>query len=287
MIRVSGRDLSYVRTSNLPLFDEPPVVEVRMGLHIRPIEMKARHVAALYDNFATRYPIVEELPLAPIQVEQFGRVPESGVQFELSNRLPLPRLVFLSADRSSLVQIQDRQFCCFWRKAREGGDYPQYENLRADFLKNVVEYSEYISNSGIGSVQVVQAEIAYVNEISTERTARPDVLSYKLPSLKATPTESRLPESSATSISQHFTYRNKNGVDYARLHIAAEPRIAKSGPALRMSLAYRGEPSELSPSREPVVDLLLRFFDEGHDQIVRAFAANTTAEAHKAWRRVQ
>src|SRR5207253_3100887 len=124
---MADQPLPYVRAPDLPLFESPPVTEVSMGVHAQGLKLRAVDLGALHVRFADRYPLVEEHPPAPIQVEQFGTGLAPRVQFEFLNRPPLPMLVFLAEDRTSLVQVQEGYFQCAWRRSTEEATYPRYE----------------------------------------------------------------------------------------------------------------------------------------------------------------
>ncbi|MBB5110538.1 uncharacterized protein (TIGR04255 family) [Micromonospora echinospora] len=280
--------LSYTRTADLPLFERPPVREVSMALQFKQLELRAVDLGRLRELLRDRYPEVEERAPAPLQMENFARGHRLGMQFQfaLMERPPIPMVIFTSADRSSLVQVQGDRFACAWRRT-DGVDYPQYSSLREVFVQNVVSFNNFVEETCGADIKVSQAEISYVNEIPTPDGVRPDALGSAVP-LPYSGKNLVQPEVSAVSVSQRITFRTRDaggGVDYARLHIEAEPVAADHESGLRLSLLYRGEPYERD-RHSPGLAPLMGFFDEGHDQIVRGFAANTTEEAHQLWGRI-
>lgn len=195
-------------------------------------------------------------------------------------------LVFIDEDRSSLVQIQENRFYCAWRRSTEEAVYPRYEKFREDYIRNIAVFAEFAIEVGIGDLSAKHGEISYVNEIRVEGDDRPDTLAYHLPAIVDPEASPTFPEISAVGVSQRFTFRNSEGVDYARLYVIAEPMLADADSQLRLTLSYRGEPYERFEG-EPSMVTAMRFFDEGHDQIVRAFAANTTPAAQEVWGRIK
>jgi len=111
---MTGQLQAYTRPPDLPLFERPPVTQVDMGLQIQALKLRAIDLGALHSRFERHYPVIEEHPPSPLQIEQFPGKPLSGVhfQFQLLDRLPLPMLVFFSEDRSSLVQVDSSRFFC-------------------------------------------------------------------------------------------------------------------------------------------------------------------------------
>jgi uncharacterized protein (TIGR04255 family) len=277
---------SYTRSKDLPVFERAPVTEVNIGVQFQGVKLQAVQLGALHARFAKQYPVVEEHLPPPLQIEQFQRKSPSGIHFQvqLLDRPPLPMLVFLAEDRASLVQVDNSRFFCAWRRSSQDVTYPRYEALREEFIRNLTIFDEFTTELGLEDKPVTQAEIAYVNDIPVSDERRPDILFYGLPTLSGDAAMSA-DEVSAVSTAQHFTYRTLDAVDYARLHISAEPVVVDSEKALRLVLVYRGEPHERF-SEASGISTIMRFLDEGHDRIVRAFTLNTTSDAHNTWGRI-
>ncbi|MEV4267781.1 TIGR04255 family protein [Kribbella sp. NPDC049584] len=272
---------SYTRAPGLPLFERPPVTEVSMGVSFEGLKLRVIDLGDLHRRFMSDYPVAEEHPPVPLQIERFGRAAQSGVEFQFLDFPPMPMVVFLAEDRASLIQIQDNRFHCAWRRVEEDTAYPRYEKFREGFLRNIKEFADQI---GREDLPVTQAEINYINDIPMDSSLRPDVLASLLPLSDIGQSSGMAPlDASSASTAQHFTFKTKEGVDYARLHIAAE-LVPAGSDTVRLALTYRGEPSERFPNMS-AIEMMMAFLDEGHDQIVRAFAANTTAEAQKGWGR--
>ena len=85
---------------------------------------------------------------------------------------------------------------------------------------------EFGQNPGLRDY-LEEAEISYVNHISLVDTRRSDIMVGDLPTLTST-NESEASAVSAVGTSQHFTFRNNDGVDYARLHIVSEQVVSES-----------------------------------------------------------
>lgn len=275
----------YERAADLPAFEAPPVHDVSMAIQFQPLPLRAIDLGILRERLADRYPEVDELPPSALHVENLtsGVTPEFEIRFVLLNRPPIPKVVFTSGDGSSQVQVQGDRFACVWRRTDEA-DYPRYLALRADFIRNANLFTDFIEAVTDGAdARVIQAELTYVNTVAMHGDVRPDVLAGAIPDLAL---RSSAPRVSGVIVSHGLTFQNSEGVDYARLHVRAEPSQLDDAQALRLSLTYRGEPYERDQGK-PGLATLVSFFDEGHDIIVRSFAANTTAEAQQSWRRVR
>ncbi|ONI67605.1 hypothetical protein BWI15_31370 [Kribbella sp. ALI-6-A] len=255
-----------------------------MGVSFEGIKVRAIDLGELRRRFVKTHPVVEEHPPVPLQVERFGRAARPGIEFQFMDFPPIPMVVFLAEDRSSLIQVQGDRFHCAWRRVQDETPYPRYESFRRDFLANLQAFCAQI---GHDELPITQAEINYVNDMPTDGTERPDTLANLLPlsGRNRGNAVSVLPEISMVSTSQHFTMKSGEGVEYARLHIAGEP-LAANPDTVRLTFTYRGEPGGRT-SGASMLEMIMGFLDEGHDQIVRSFAVNTTAEAQKNWGRAQ
>lgn len=283
---MADQTLPYTRAPDLPLFERPPVRDVSMAIQFQQLPLRAVDLGRLRQLLEERYPHVEERPPIPLQVENFmrGHKPELEFQFSIMERPPIPMIIFTSADRSSLVQVQGDRFACAWRRT-DASDYPRYLHLREEFIRNVALFNNFVIQASGTDFQVTQAEILYINDLALPSGARPDVLAHAVPS----PYPTEQPEHSAVSavnIAHSITFRNADGIDYARLNIKADPILVEHEQVLRLSLLYRGEPYERTRQGTGLPHLM-GFLDEGHDQIVRGFAANTTDEAQQPWRRIR
>lgn len=282
---MSGQPQAYSRAPDLPLFERPPVTQVNMGLHLQALNLRAIDLGELYSRFKEFYPVIEEQPPSPLQIEQFtGSSPSVHFQFQLLDRPPLPTLVFFSKDRSSLVQVDSSRFVCAWRRSSADAAYPSYENFRREFLRNLEIFDKFTVDINAASKVITQAEISYINEIPMDDGPRPDILVQRVPDFNQQVSASG-DRVTAIGITQHFTYANEQNIEYSRLHISSEPVSTESGQVLRLSLVYRGEPRERFPDMDEFA-AATSFLDQGHDRIVRAFAENTTPDAHEAWGRV-
>ena len=152
---------SYTRSKDLPVFERAPVTEVNIGVQFQGVKLQAVQLGALHARFAKQYPVVEEhLPL-PLQIEQFQGKSPSGIhfRFELLDRPPVPMLVFLAEDRSSLVQVDNGRFFCAWRRSTKDVRYPRYEVLREEFIRNLTIFDEFTREIGFEDKPVTQAEV--------------------------------------------------------------------------------------------------------------------------------
>ncbi|MGH8591471.1 MAG: TIGR04255 family protein, partial [Gammaproteobacteria bacterium] len=110
----------------LPEYAKPPVVEVACAVQFEPItELHAGRLGALWGEYRDRYPRVEQHPPLPALREQFEATP-ARLGFTVETTFPMPRVWFLSAEGTRLVQVQRDYFILNWRKLDTDAVYPRY-----------------------------------------------------------------------------------------------------------------------------------------------------------------
>jgi len=241
--------------------------------------VRAAHLGLLWAEFREEFPnLDEQLPLDALE-EQFepGKLPV--FQIQIMGPPQVPRLWFISADQTRLLQVQQDRFLHNWRRVGPGADYPRYEQLREDFETHFQTFASFVSQRGLGKPRIRHAEISYINQLQpgegwTDQGDLDRVIRMWSPTYEPGLLEGR-PED--VRVAQRHLITDAEG-PYARLYVAVEPVL---GGALVLNLTVRGCPrgSSLKSS--------LEFFDMGREKIVKGFTAVTTAEMHELWGRIQ
>jgi uncharacterized protein (TIGR04255 family) len=265
----------------LPNFDDPPVSEVALSFQFERLALRAAHFGLLWTRFRDRFPKTEDRPLIPPAVEEFPpRVSGPGFSFELLEQPPHLRVWFLDEDESELVQIQHDRVAHNWRR-RSNQAYPRYPSLRASFVGDVGEVQAFAAEHGLGELIVNQVEATYINEI-----VGPDgnVDLNSTPSRYFSLWAGAYSEGEAPDLEDlrfNVSFPRTTGKAMGRVHVDLKPaRPLDSGRMLLLlTLTARGRPA--GPSTADAFDLL----DACREWIVRTFAAITTPEAHRLWRR--
>jgi len=263
---------------NLPQFDNPPVVEVALGIQFETIrELRAPVFAEYWEQIRAAFPRwTEAAALAP-GVERFGVPPVAGRRFkiEFHDEPPPSRALFESAAGDRLIQVQADRFVTNWRK---GGDpYPRYESaIRPDFRVAFDGFRDFLHQRG-HECQPNQWEVTYVNFIHGERWDPRAELGRVLTSCASDGRGGQFGSPEWAEYGVHFVIEQDSN-PVGRLHVNAQPGVDDGeDPVLRLSLTARGYPSG------PSTDHVLEGLDLGREYVVRGFAALTTPEMHRIW----
>jgi uncharacterized protein (TIGR04255 family) len=269
------------RPPNLPDFDNPPVVEVALGVQLDPMPaVAAAHLGLLWAQYTDEFPNLEEHGPIDIAEEEFGDVaPAPAFQVEVVGKPPVPRYWFVSKDGTRLLQVQQDRFIHNWRRQGPATEYPRYEALRQSFDERFRTYASFVHERDLGQVNIRQAEITYVNRIDPVTGWSPQIQLDRIVRMWSPNYDTTLlaDDIELVRLGQRHIIRDAQG-PYARLYVSADPA---AGSTIILNLAVRGRP------RRPGLEGAIEFFDMGRDRIVRAFAAVTTAEIQSIWGRTQ
>ncbi|MEK7996277.1 MAG: TIGR04255 family protein [Planctomycetota bacterium] len=269
------------RPPRLPSFDRPPVTEVVLSLQFGMLgAMTSPYIGYLWARFRDRYPkVTEQLPVDAF-FETFGTPPiaqQPTIRFEQLTGPPTIRYWFESADETSLCQVQQDRLIHNWRK--RDSEYPRYEAVRAELVKDLETFEEFLQSEKLGALNFNQSEISYINTIDLPGGDDPHGAIEQVIS-----TWSRLDGVDRDLEDVVFRARflmSKDGVPNARLHVNLTPAIRTTTMAhvVQLEMTYRGKPE--AEDRASALKLL----DEGRAAIVVAFADMTTPEMHDHWGR--
>ncbi len=118
--------------SDLPEFDDPPVVEVAVGVQFRPLfGLRGLALAPLRDRWRHQYPNTEEQPALSSAVEGS------------------PTLVPHVGDLPS--------------------EYPRYGHMRETFVNRFNDLAQFVTGGNLGELEIIQAELTYINVIEADR----------------------------------------------------------------------------------------------------------------------
>jgi uncharacterized protein (TIGR04255 family) len=274
------------RQSDLPEYNRPPVSEVVLSLQFEPIEgLKTPLFGLLWQRFREYLPEIEEHPPLPHTVEQFGAPVLPRINVVVEERPPVPRVWFLTSEKTQLVQVQQDRFTHNWRKVTGQEPYPRYVSIRQKFKEEVTNLIEFLREENVGTMRINQCEVTYVNQIEPGGLwERFGDVSTVLLNWKGLPPGSFLPEAENVGVNTRYVIPDDSGRPLGRLHVVFQPAWKKAdySPIFTMSLTARGRP--LSEDLEGA----FAFLDLGHVWIVKGFADLCTQTMQdKAWERTR
>jgi uncharacterized protein (TIGR04255 family) len=260
----------------LPDFDAPPVVEVVLGVQFRPLfGLRPIELAGLREQWRADYPLVQEQPALPPQVETASAGPQN-VQFVVGPAIQT-RLWFLNEAQTELVQLQHDRLIVNWRQTTLDTAYPRYPRVREVFERRFNDLQTFVTDGQLGALGVTQVEVTYINAVEPEgaQLGRLDrVLRNWQP-----PTSNHLGEPEQARAALVFPVPD-TGRPPVRMYVAVDPAQGPHGRAvLFLTITVRGAPSEESLAGA------LGFMDQAHSHVVRSFTELTPEPMHTMWER--
>lgn len=264
--------------SSSPTFERPPLTEMVMGVQFEPLlQFRAAHVGFFWSRIRTAYPHPEDqMAVGPAKEEaEFKPAGSTTAQFVLAAP-PLLRWLFVTEDKTELIQLQRDRFWRNWRQVKGNESYPRFDRLARDFKQAWGEFLAFASEQSLGPVNVNQCELVYINHIErgagwTELGELEDVF----PFLCRREPKGFLPPPEVLSWSAKYKLPEGRG----RLHVDMNPILRGQDLklALALSLIARGVPASSSQ-----VDISA-WFDLAHEWITQAFAELTGSRVHQLW----
>jgi uncharacterized protein (TIGR04255 family) len=266
----------------LPKFDAPPVIETVLSAQFARLERFSNaHGGWFWKSYLNKdWVNVQSAPRLEDQFERFGdefRWGPSAGGIRIVTGAESARLQILRADDERMIQIQDSRFVYNWRK--QNADYPSYENVLSEFLREFANFERFIKDAELGAMDLNQWEVTYVNHID-----RGGLWNAFSDWIKIFPRFYAPAEGESDINPEDFggEWKLTIGDNLGRLHVAlSRGRVAseKGAEVIRLQLTARGP-----VNMEKGLDLRAGF-ELGHAVIVRYFTAMTSPVAHKYWKR--
>ena len=263
----------------LPDFEDPPVIETVLGVQFAPLSaFSIPHLGLYWNRIRHDYPKSQVMPPLGAVFEEFGRHSTGpSIGRELVSE-PDVRCWFIDESTTQLIQVQKDRFIRNWRKVQHGDVYPRYEALKPRFKADWERFLRFLEEEGIGSPEVNQCEVTYINHMDMGKgwDSYGEIDKVVRLKLLSTPREF-LPEPEKVNLHVRYLMPDKRG----RLHVTFQPAIRRQDAKeiFQLEITARGRPAASS------IDDILDWFDTAHEWIVRGFADLTTPEMHQVWRR--
>ena len=272
------------RPPGLPDFKSPPVTEVVLGLQFNSAAgFLTPHLGLVWERFRSEFPHVEEqAPLTPV-FEIFGQGAQPP-QFLNIGFPQMPRVFFINADRSQLLQVQRDRFVHNWRKVGDttAASYPRFERMIETFQSRFGQLEAVFKTLGLPPIVPNQCEVSYINQIEvgdgrTVFSSMRNLLGDLLGGLE----DDELGNPEDANIAFRYVLRNGDQ-PIGRVSIHAFPaRRADGVNIIQLTLTARGAP------QPDDINGVRKFIEFGREKIVRAFARLTSQAMHSAWGRTQ
>ena len=265
--------------STLPDFDNPPVNETALSIQFAPLEKFAIPYYGMYWARIRRdFGRFEIQPPLPNVTEQFGdsnRLPNFAVQFIAH---PDVRAWFLNESGTQLLQVQCDRFIHNWRQLTGEEKYPRYPAIKVTLQNEWVRFCEFLRSEELGTPQVNQCEVTYVNHIDYNKGWRDySELNKVIASWSGNSSGTFLTAPEKVNMETHYLLPN----DLGRLHIAVAPviRARDLREVLQITVTARGAPSDSTDKG------VFHWLDLGREWVVKGFADFTSNSMHRIWGR--
>ncbi len=268
------------KTSLLPNYESPPVIEVVVGLQFAPIaKFSNAHLGAFWQYLGpSEWPSVADASVLPLQKETFGNVSNWGRPLRLKlSQDPASRIQIRNRAGNRMVQLQNGQILLNWI-GLEGDNYPRFAQVYGEFTGIVERFRAFAQENDLGSLQFDQWEVTYVNKIPQTIWRTPSDWDFFLP-LNGLPTIPGLIEPESFSGEWHFVIPDQKG----RLHIQwlhATDSETSEVSHIQLMLTARGpvqQDGDLTVNAHRGIEL-------GHQAIVRSFRFMMNDTANAEWK---
>ena len=265
------------RSDDTPKFDAPPVIETALSVEFKPlVKWGIPHFGLFWQLIRRDFPEFSVQPPLASEIETFDKPKVATAQISFVTA-PEVRCWFFDSSADRLIQVQQDRFVHNWR--RTGGQpYPSYDKVKPRFESNWDVFCTFLGDEELGSPEVVQCELSYVNHFESGREWQtmsdlPEILSPWSGQFS----EGFLPTPETIQLSVNFLLPDNRG----RLRVGLQPviRMADRKVILQLSMIARGAPASSDKAS------ILEWFDLGHEWIARGFADLTSAKMHRLWQR--
>ena len=248
----------------LPKYKNPPVNEVILGITFNPIiKMKAAHIGLFWNKIRKNFPKCEQAPV----IGDINEIiePETG--------LPVPRTWLINREDDHLIQLQKNKFLLNWRKREK--NYPHYNDISELFFEQLNNFYSFISENDLGSIDIRNYELTYINNIlKGEGWDEIKQLGKLLPDIVWREDSNRFLNNPEALIWQSvFTFPDNKGKLVAKIQQGI--RNIDSHPLIIFELSAHSINSDKTENE------MLEWFNMAHEWIVKGFEDLTSDEIQK------
>lgn len=266
---------------NIASFTSPPVAEVVAAVRFTAMSDPSFFAVAEFWSKALRssFPTFElQPPYAPPEEQMDIRAAPRGIEINVGNVPPLPRLWLTSGDGQEILQIQPNWFAANWRKVQPSDQYARWPARRSAFDKAWGALREWLEGRG-EKIAPTQCEVTYINHI----VPQPGLWIDHRDAGAIFTAGIDMPNAGYTS--EQFAWQGRfllpgpDGNPIGRVHVSIQPAFLTSdaSPVVIMEITARSAP--FGTDRSGILETL----DSARQAVVRTFDALTSSDAHRAW----
>ena len=254
----------------LPDFDNPPVIEVAMGVQFETIpSLRTAQLGMLWTEFRDEFPKCEDHPPRKPSFEHFGVREPTKIEIQVERGISVPKLWFINEAGTRLIQVQQDRFVHNWRKIGDEDEYPRYESVKEKFLETLNIFIQFLDREKLGKLVPNQCELTYVNHILQddvwERYGQIDKL---FTVWRSQYSDMFLQEPEEASFIVRYIISGDDNKPIGRLYVNVQPDIRRKDgiPIIIMNLTARGRLAGVS------VKDVSAFLDIGRKWIVKGLS---------------
>lgn len=254
-------------------FQDPPINEVFIGKVFAPQDaLLIPYYGKLWELFQDEFPFCQHAsPIIDMANQQ---------SFVDGQELMLPRVWFISNDKTRLLQLQRDRFYCNWRQTKSVSPepYERFGPIFSLYKKHISLLSSFFSSQLGTELETKRCDLSYVNILRRGKEWN------DLTDLNAVFKEIRFPASiekcSLVQGAVRLGYEMNDGA--GKVEVSINQASNSAGDSLvRMELSANSSKLEQSAEAESA------WFQKAHDAIVQGFCDLTTEYAQtKFWKRI-
>ena len=261
-------------TESLAKYKNSPVIETVLGVEFKPIiGWQIPHFGLYWNRIRHKYQNCSVQPPLPEQVERFSKEPATiTINLPAHNDV---RCWFFDENQNWLLQVQNNRFISNWK--RKTPAYPAYEGFCDRFDDQWDRFRDFLSKEGLGTPEILQCEISYVNHIELERDF--EGLDQIFPVWRGFPEGNMLSKPEAIAFNTVYIIPENIG----RLYIAMQPVVRHADLKTVIQLAVTAKVKVASKEGYD----LKRALKIAHEHVVNGFTNFTSFKMHELWERVK
>jgi uncharacterized protein (TIGR04255 family) len=246
-----------------------------IGVQFHPLfSLRGIVLGPLRDRWRGTHPRVEEQPPLPPTIE--AQV-APGINLQVGfGPVPNARYWFMSETGADIIQLQNDRIVVNWRRVDGGEPYPRYETMVERFDRALNELIRFVDEEELGQIEIVQAELDYINDVGASGAEHGVVLEKLLRGWHGTP-KHHLGQPAQARLQLSFDVPDV-GHSPVRMFVSVEPAMQVDGDQRQlMTLSVRGAPVDGS------VAAALKFLDGAHEHLVQSFVELTPESIQSTW----